>query len=249
MGVTEQIKVDTNKTKSTTQQLPEIVSAHYDSDDDDDNEDYSRPIYDDSDNDGDNNNNTNSTEKARIEPLPPIDHNTIAYKPINKFKYQPHPTIASLTEADISALRDDLDIAVKGSDYIPSPIQTFEQAGLHSDLLKEIHDRKLVTPTPIQAQALPIILSGRDMIGLAKTGSGKTYSFVWLVIYTLASYSNLIISVVIYSFLHLLYRPIIMHIVNQPQSSSGDGPIALVLVPTRELANQIYTETIKFAKV
>ena len=180
MGVTEQIKVDTNKTKSTTQQLPEIVSAHYDSDDGA-NEDYNRPIYEDSDDDDDNNNN-NSTEKARIEPLPPIDHNTIAYKPINKFKYQPHPVIASLTEAEISALRDDLDISVKGNDHIPSPIQTFEQAGLHTDLLKEIHDRKLLTPTPIQAQALPIILSGRDMIGLAKTGSGKTYSFVWLVI-------------------------------------------------------------------
>ena len=40
-----------------------------------------------------------------------------------------------------------------------------------------------------------------------------------------------------------------MHIVNQPQSTAGDGPIALVLVPTRELANQIYTETIEFAKV
>ena len=193
MGVREQIKVDTNKTTSTTQQLPEIVSAHYDSDDDD-NVDYNRPIYDDSDNDDDNGD--KSTEKAKIEPLPPIDHDAISYKPINKFKYHPHPTIASLTDADISALRDVLDVSVKGNDHIPSPIQTFEQAGLHSDLLKEIHDRKLVTPTPIQAQALPIILSGRDMIGLAKTGSGKTYSFVWLVIYNLASYSYLIISVI-----------------------------------------------------
>ena len=40
-----------------------------------------------------------------------------------------------------------------------------------------------------------------------------------------------------------------MHVVNQPQSNLGDGPIALVLVPTRELAHQILTETNKYAKV
>lgn len=76
-------------------------------------------------------------------------------------------------------------------------------------------------PTPIQSQAIPIVLSGRDLIGLAKTGSGKTLSFVW---------------------------PMLVHVLDQPAMSHGDGPIGLILAPTRELASQIYTETKKFAK-
>ena len=58
--------------------------------------------------------------------------------------------------------------------------------------------------------------------GLAKTGSGKTLAYVW---------------------------PIIVHVLDQPQMSSGDGPISLILSPTRELTEQIYTETKRFAKL
>lgn len=67
-------------------------------------------------------------------------------------------------------------------------------------------------PTSIQAQGWPIALSGRDMVGIASTGSGKTLSYI---------------------------LPAIVHINSQPKLGRKDGPIALVLAPTRELAQQI----------
>ncbi len=67
--------------------------------------------------------------------------------------------------------------------------------------------------TPTQAQALPAIMSGRDLIGCAKTGSGKTLAFV---------------------------LPMLRHIVDQRALEAGEGPIALLLTPTRELALQIH---------
>lgn len=67
-------------------------------------------------------------------------------------------------------------------------------------------------PTSIQAQGWPIALSGRDMVGIAQTGSGKTLAYV---------------------------LPSVVHINNQQPLVRGDGPIALVLAPTRELAQQI----------
>lgn len=67
-------------------------------------------------------------------------------------------------------------------------------------------------PTSIQAQGWPIALSGRDMVGIASTGSGKTLSYI---------------------------LPAIVHINSQSKLGRKDGPIALVLAPTRELAQQI----------
>ena len=78
------------------------------------------------------------------------------------------------------------------------------------------------TPMPIQAQALPVIMSGRDCIGIAETGSGKTLAFV---------------------------LPMLRHIKDQPPLQQGDGPIALVVAPTRELVQQISKDTKKFCKV
>lgn len=76
-------------------------------------------------------------------------------------------------------------------------------------------------PTPIQCQALPAIMSGRDVIGCAKTGSGKTLAFL---------------------------LPMFRHILDQPRLQEGEGPIALLMAPTRELAMQIYNECRRFAK-
>lgn len=71
-------------------------------------------------------------------------------------------------------------------------------------------------PTPIQCQALPAALSGRDILGIAKTGSGKTAAFV---------------------------LPMMVHIMDQPELDKGAGPIGIVVAPTRELAEQIHKET------
>ncbi|KAK8812186.1 hypothetical protein WA158_007420 [Blastocystis sp. Blastoise] len=74
-------------------------------------------------------------------------------------------------------------------------------------------------PTTIQAQGWPMALSGRDVVGIAATGSGKTLAFI---------------------------LPAIVHIMAQPTLKPGDGPIVLVIAPTRELACQIQQDCIKF---
>ena len=73
-------------------------------------------------------------------------------------------------------------------------------------------------PTPIQCIGFPIGLSGHNMVGVSRTGSGKTLSFL---------------------------LPSIVHICAQDKLRSGDGPIAVVLLPTRELAQQVGTRKFK----
>ena len=75
---------------------------------------------------------------------------------------------------------------------------------------------------PFFFQAIPVALSGRDIIGIAKTGSGKTAAFLW---------------------------PALVHIMDQPELEPGDGPIALICAPTRELCQQIFAEARRFGKV
>jgi len=80
--------------------------------------------------------------------------------------------------------------------------------GLHPDLLKGIHDMGFLRPTPIQVRAIPPILAGRDVIGCAQTGTGKTAAFV----------------------LPILHRLL--------QGRSRGHVRALIIAPTRELALQ-----------
>src|SRR5690242_3517875 len=54
---------------------------------------------------------------------------------------------------------------------------TFDSLGLSADVMKAVRDAGYATPTPIQAQAIPLILKGRDVMGLAQTGTGKTAAF------------------------------------------------------------------------
>ena len=55
---------------------------------------------------------------------------------------------------------------------------SFSNLGLSKSLLKEIENQNYTTPTPIQAEAIPAIIDRKDVLGIAKTGSGKTASFV-----------------------------------------------------------------------
>lgn len=160
-------------------------------------------------------------EKKLIEPLPPVDHSKIKYEPFIKNIYKECLEISKLSDAEVSDFKNESEISIIGSGII-RPIQSFKHAGFQPLLLKEIVKVGYEIPTPIQCQTLPVAMSGRDLIGLAKTGSGKTMSYVW---------------------------PLLEHILIQPQMKLGDGPIGLILAPTRELAAQIYSETTKFAKV
>merc|ERR1719348_2195587 len=85
------------------------------------------------------------------------------------------------------------------------------EAGIPEYLMTTVNGQGYSKPTVIQAQSWPIALSGVDMTGIARTGSGKTLAFV---------------------------LPAIIHIMAQPDLRPNDGPIALILAPTRELAKQ-----------
>ena len=87
------------------------------------------------------------------------------------------------------------------------------------DVIKKLN---YAAPTPIQAQAVPAIMSGRDVIGVAKTGSGKTIAFL---------------------------LPLFRHIKDQRPLEQMEGPIAVVMTPTRELAVQIHRECRPFLRV
>ncbi|KAM1601548.1 hypothetical protein ACFX13_026344 [Malus domestica] len=159
-------------------------------------------------------------DKRKIEPIPALDHSSIDYEPFNKDFYEEKESISGMSEEDVFEYKKSLAIRTSGFD-VPRPVKTFEDCGFSSQLMAAIKKQDYQKPTPIQCAALPIVLSGRDIIGIAKTGSGKTAAFV---------------------------LPMIVHIMDQPELQKEEGPIGVICAPTRELAHQIYLESKKFAK-
>lgn len=132
-------------------------------------------------------------------------------EPFQKDFYTPHPDVTNRSKDEIEAYRHSKEITVRGKDT-PNPVTSFEETGFPEYVLKEIRRLGFKEPTAIQAQGWPIALSGKDLVGIASTGSGKTLSYI---------------------------LPAIVHINNQPRINRGDGPVVLILAPTRELAQQI----------
>ncbi len=89
---------------------------------------------------------------------------------------------------------------------------SFLELNLHPSILSNLADQGYQSPTPIQAQAIPVAIQGKDLLGIAKTGSGKTASFV---------------------------LPLLNELVSKAVSERNRQPNVLVLVPTRELAVQV----------
>ena len=110
--------------------------------------------------------------------------------------------------------RQEKGITVRGEN-IPNPVLTFAETNFPKYMLDAFRRHNWTTPTDIQAQSWSVAMQGRDLVGIAKTGSGKTLSFG---------------------------IPGLLHIAAQPPLQRGDGPIMLVLAPTRELAIQIEQE-------
>ena len=155
--------------------------------------------------------------KRIIQPLASANHSEIDYEDFCKEFYEPPPEIAALNIQEVTEKRRSLGVRVSGYG-VPGPVDSFSQCGFDSLLEKSILKAGYAVPTAIQAQALPVILSGRDVLGVAKTGSGKTAAFV---------------------------LPLIVHVMDQRELEQGEGPIALIASPTRELAEQIHKETSK----
>ncbi|CDO95803.1 unnamed protein product [Kluyveromyces dobzhanskii CBS 2104] len=142
---------------------------------------------------------------------------------LNKCLYREPDELSSMADKDIEELRLSLDnIKIFGKDC-PRPVMKWSQLGLSSDVMHLISNvLHFVTLTPIQSQAIPAIMSGRDVIGISKTGSGKTVAFL---------------------------LPLVRQIKAQPPLGADEtGPIGLILTPTRELAVQIQDEVLQFSK-
>jgi len=177
-----------------------------------------------------------SASAAVVVPPPPapwaeVGDRTLAttLPPLTKALYSPHPDITAMSASEVEAFQTERCITLHDSDI--RPILSFPQSGLSP---KELTATKsFAAPSPIQAQCLPVALSGRDLVGIAATGSGKTLAFG---------------------------LPALRHIRAQNEAAAAGGggnnnnkntfnnnnsrkrgPQVLVLAPTRELALQIHT--------
>ncbi|XP_030591255.1 probable ATP-dependent RNA helicase DDX17 [Archocentrus centrarchus] len=134
--------------------------------------------------------------------------------------YNEHPEVQRMSQYDVEEYRRKKEITVRGSGC-PKPVISFHQAQFPQYVIDVLMQQNFKEPTAIQAQGFPLALSGRDMVGIAQTGSGKTLSYL---------------------------LPAIVHINHQPYLERGDGPICLVLAPTRELAQQVQQVAYDYGK-
>lgn len=129
--------------------------------------------------------------------------------------WKPPLAIRRLAPKVAESIRKQYHILVDGEN-VPPPINNFKDMRLPKPILKNLELKGIIQPTPIQVQGLPVILSGRDMIGIAFTGSGKTLVFV--------------LPLIMVALQEELMMPIM----------PGEGPFGLVVCPSRELARQTY---------
>lgn len=134
--------------------------------------------------------------------------------------YKEHINVTERTDREVDEFRQKHEITIKGQG-VPKPVTSFDEAGFPSYVLDAIKSVGFEKPTAIQCQGWPMALSGRDIVSVADTGSGKTLGYI---------------------------LPGVVHINAQPLLQRGDGPIVLVLAPTRELAVQIQNECQKFGR-
>ncbi|CEJ86017.1 Putative Pre-mRNA-processing ATP-dependent RNA helicase PRP5 [[Torrubiella] hemipterigena] len=159
--------------------------------------------------------------KRKKKEIPTTDYSKITLEPIRKNFWVEPAELSMLSEQELADLRLELDgIKINGKD-VPKPVQKWAQCGLTRQTLDVIEGLGYEKPTSIQMQALPAIMSGRDVVGVAKTGSGKTVAFL---------------------------LPMFRHIKDQKPLKDGEGPVGLIMTPTRELATQIHRDCKPFLK-
>mmetsp|Transcript_4637 Transcript_4637/g.11648 ORF Transcript_4637/g.11648 Transcript_4637/m.11648 type:complete len:486 (-) Transcript_4637:610-2067(-) len=146
-----------------------------------------------------------------------------------KSKHYSEKTLDEMTERDWRIFREDNEIQTKGSTRHPAtgkqirPFRYWHESGLPEAILKAVAKAKYERPSGVQMQCIPLGLACKDVVGVAKTGSGKTCAFV---------------------------LPMLVYILKQPpitRENASEGPLALIMAPTRELVQQIEEEARKFA--
>ncbi|KAK3699470.1 mRNA splicing protein prp28 [Vermiconidia calcicola] len=138
-------------------------------------------------------------------------------------KHWSEKKLEHMRERDWRIFKEDFNIATKGGS-IPNPMRSWEESHLPKRLMDIVDQAGYTEPSAVQRAAIPIALQSRDLIGVAVTGSGKTAAFI---------------------------LPLLVYISELPaldEVTKNDGPYAIILAPTRELAQQIEVEAKKFAK-
>jgi ATP-dependent RNA helicase DDX23/PRP28 len=137
-------------------------------------------------------------------------------------KHWSEKKLEHMRERDWRIFKEDFNISTKGG-AIPNPMRSWAESGLPKRLLDVVEQVGYDEPSAVQRAAIPIALQARDLIGVAVTGSGKTAAFL---------------------------LPLLVYISELPplnEYTKNDGPYAIILAPTRELAQQIEVEARKFA--
>ena len=137
-------------------------------------------------------------------------------------KHWSEKRLEHMRERDWRIFKEDFNISTKGG-AVPNPMRSWAESGLPKRLLEVVDQVGYTEPSAVQRAAIPIALQSRDLIGVAVTGSGKTAAFL---------------------------LPLLVYISELPalnELTKNDGPYAVILAPTRELAQQIEIEARKFA--
>ncbi|XP_068658407.1 DEAD-box ATP-dependent RNA helicase 14-like [Aristolochia californica] len=153
----------------------------------------------------------NHQSGAAGQPFPNVNHLRSSPRMMAPFETSNH------SAADV--YRQQHEVTAMG-DSVPEPFMTFEATGFPPEILKELQFAGFTSPTPIQAQTWSVALQSRDIVAIARTGSGKTLGYL------------------IPAFIHL----------RRNRNNAQIGPTVLILAPTRELATQIQDEAIKFGR-
>ncbi|XP_005097314.1 ATP-dependent RNA helicase DBP2 [Aplysia californica] len=154
------------------------------------------------------------TRSAREEPGFKLRHkewSSSQLDPVEKNFYVEHDSVAQLSEAELDEFYSKHNVTISQGDRI-KPILDFHHANFPEPINRHMEKIAWAKPTHIQSLGWPLALSGKNMVGIAQTGSGKTLGFI---------------------------LPALVHIKHQRQVMRGEGPVVLVLAPTRELAQQI----------
>ncbi|GBG63629.1 hypothetical protein CBR_g38940 [Chara braunii] len=151
-----------------------------------------------------------------------VGENGVGEHAVNENSLTPSsPDKECFARLNVAQTRASYGIQVEGSD-VPPPLLSFKDMGLPTSVLEELGRQGVIDPSPIQMQAIPCLLQGRDVIALAETGSGKSLAYV---------------------------LPLLMRLHSKPAANAGDGPTALIIVPSRELVDQVYTLVARFFEI
>jgi ATP-dependent RNA helicase DDX41 len=154
------------------------------------------------------------SKRTALRPVAELATGTRYTEPMQT-TWRPPRYLLKASEEHHAAVREQNHILVKGENIPPTCI-SFAEMKFPKTIMRELKRRGIKVPTPIQMQGLPVALSGRDMIGISFTGSGKTVVFA------------------------LPMLMVAWEMERRDPLRAGQGPIGVIICPSRELARQTY---------